>query len=571
MYMAPEMAIEFLPFSRDQILKLLESGRSSPRPAPPAIGKHSDIYLLGAILFEIVTKRAPHPGRTGKECIQSAARNEIAPTDIRSELLDIALKAMATDPRDRYATVADFQHAVRSYKSHVESISLTNQADADARAAEQLSANGKQHAKQMYDLFSSARYGFRSALKIWDANDRARERLRETELLFAETAYANDDFDLALSLLDGANPDHQTLHEKVTRSAYERNQRDKKLKRLRQLLFAVVTLAFVVTSILLAVWKNAYDTNVALHGDNELLKSTKSGLEQNVETLRTEVSSANEERNKANQAREAAEKDAEAADGRAQDAEQKATAAEQKTVVADRIAATSSYRAAFQSALAGLLDNGPRKALDALGTITSAPDGEADWEWHRLFHLANWQRSAQQIGSENEPVHLLSCSADGDRLVTAANRDGSAVVKVWDTSEGNPRPVRTYEIPNAVVHAVRHFGRWPLGRRGTRREQCKSARMEHSICIATAGVCRRQKSDHHGDCFLTEAAGARRRRLRRKRRPLETTRRATCAGSQLPRPRMGRRAQRGVFRRWQVYRHGRRGRTRQCVRTGRGK
>ena len=35
------------------------------------------------------------------------------------------------------------------------------------RAAEQLSANGKQHAKQMYDLFSIARYGFRSALKIW--------------------------------------------------------------------------------------------------------------------------------------------------------------------------------------------------------------------------------------------------------------------------------------------------------------------------------------------------------------------------------------------------------------------
>ena len=188
--------------------------------------------------------------------------------------------------------------------------------------------------------------------------------MRETELLFADTAYANDDFDLALSLLDGANPEHQVLHEKVTRSAYERNQRDKKLKRLRQLLFAVVTLAFVVTSILLAVWKNAYDTNVALHGDNELLKSTKSGLEQNVETLRTEVSSANEERNKAKQAREAAEKDAEAADGRAKDAEQKATSAEQKTVVADRIAATSSYRAAFQSALAGLLDNGPRKALD---------------------------------------------------------------------------------------------------------------------------------------------------------------------------------------------------------------
>jgi serine/threonine protein kinase/WD40 repeat protein len=462
MYMAPEMAIEFLQLPRNQILKQLGAGRSSSRPAQSAVGKHSDIYLLGALLFQVVTQRAPHPGRTGRECIQNAAKNEIAPTDVQGELLDIALKAMATDPQDRYASVAEFQHAIRSYKSHVESISLADQADADARSAEQLSGNGKKHAKQVYDLFSSARYGFRSALKIWSNNQRARERLRQTEQLFAETAYTNDDFDLALSLLDPANPDQQALHEQVTRSANERSQRDKKLKRLRQALFAVVTLAFVVTSVLLAVWKNAYDNNVALHGDNEQLKSTKAGLEQSVQVLRTEVGTANQERDHANQAKEAAVKAAETAGNRAQDAEQKATVAEQKSALADRVAASSIYRAAFQSALAGLLDNGPKKALAALGTITSAPDGEADWEWHRLFHLANWQRSAQPFGGEAESTHLVGCSADADRLVTAGNRNGAAVVNVWDAAEGIPRLLRTYEIPNGNVLAVSISadGRW---------------------------------------------------------------------------------------------------------------
>src|SRR5205823_2869026 len=42
-----------------------------------AIGFHSDVYLLGAILYEIVTGLRPHTGKTITRCLMAAAKNEI--------------------------------------------------------------------------------------------------------------------------------------------------------------------------------------------------------------------------------------------------------------------------------------------------------------------------------------------------------------------------------------------------------------------------------------------------------------------------------------------------------------
>ena len=63
------------------------------------VGLAADVYLLGAILYDIVAGQPPHAGTSVMRCLAAAARNEIQPTDKSGELLDIALKAMATQPR----------------------------------------------------------------------------------------------------------------------------------------------------------------------------------------------------------------------------------------------------------------------------------------------------------------------------------------------------------------------------------------------------------------------------------------------------------------------------------------
>ncbi len=82
------------------------------------IGKQSDVYLLGAILFEILTGTPPHHGVDVMDCVKNAANNVIVSTTVTGELMDIALKAMATIPGRRFHSVLAFQSAIREYESH---------------------------------------------------------------------------------------------------------------------------------------------------------------------------------------------------------------------------------------------------------------------------------------------------------------------------------------------------------------------------------------------------------------------------------------------------------------------
>jgi serine/threonine protein kinase len=86
------------------------------------IGTTSDIYYLGGILYELVSGLQPHGGAQLFECLGAALRNCIQPTEKRGELVEIALRALASDPSDRYASVGEFQRAIRDFLSHMESL-----------------------------------------------------------------------------------------------------------------------------------------------------------------------------------------------------------------------------------------------------------------------------------------------------------------------------------------------------------------------------------------------------------------------------------------------------------------
>jgi hypothetical protein len=81
--------------------------------APSGIDFQTDVYALGAILYEILTHHGPIEGGTVKEALQKTVRGEIqdpakrAPElRIPAALGAIAMKALQTDPARRYATVA---------------------------------------------------------------------------------------------------------------------------------------------------------------------------------------------------------------------------------------------------------------------------------------------------------------------------------------------------------------------------------------------------------------------------------------------------------------------------------
>ena len=223
-YMAPEMAV----------------GDASK------IGYGSDIYLLGAILFEIVTGFRPHTGTDVMDCLQNAAENRIVETGETGELVDIARKAMATEPEDRYASVKAFQAAVRDYQQHEESILLVQKAEKHLAEA--------QSAKR-YELFVDAVAGCKQALELWDGNKHAKERLKSARFAYAQCAFNKGDLDLAASLLDAGDKSHSELCKQVEAA---RKERDARIRRMRVLKVtsAISAAAVVVILSVSSIWIN---------------------------------------------------------------------------------------------------------------------------------------------------------------------------------------------------------------------------------------------------------------------------------------------------------------------------
>ena len=181
-----------------------------------AIGFHSDIYLLGAILYEIVTGQRPHTGKTIMSCLMAAAKTKSCPTEKTGELMDIALKAMATKPHDRYPTVRDFQNAVRAYQSHIESIAL------GARAQDDLEARPQDG--QVRHVCPGL-FAYQEAYTLWDGNTKAKSGIVECGPgLCRKCRIRKADFDLGLSLLKTEEPAHAPVIERLTRG---RNERDR--------------------------------------------------------------------------------------------------------------------------------------------------------------------------------------------------------------------------------------------------------------------------------------------------------------------------------------------------------
>jgi serine/threonine protein kinase/WD40 repeat protein len=215
-YMAPEMA-------RHDVKK---------------IGDASDIYLLGAILYQIVTGYPPHPGGTVTECVQMAGENVmIPPPDPDDELIKIALRAMSTKPEQRHRAVAEFQDAIRGYRRNAESVALAHRAQAAFDEAIE---------QQNYEQFSKAMFGFSDAVEIWPENAAAKSGVDRARLEYGRCALKRGDFDLALQLLRKDVGDEQPLYKKALQGKREAAEKERRIRRLRTSVLAVVSVALLI-------------------------------------------------------------------------------------------------------------------------------------------------------------------------------------------------------------------------------------------------------------------------------------------------------------------------------------
>ena len=245
---------------------LMASHRSCGTPAYMApemvkgpfdrIGPTSDIYLMGAMLFRALTGGPPHTGSNIRTCMNAAAENRIVETDRDDELMTIAMKAMATNVNDRYQSMVEFQDAIRDYRSHSESIRLTEFADAQF---DQATSSGE------YRQFERSLLAFEEALELWSENNRACRQIALVRTQYAQVAFRRGDFDLAESQLDDAGKEHKHLLAKIRLARVERDSRVARLKRLKKIAAGLAASVFFTVTVAAVLVGFAWHSEAIAH------------------------------------------------------------------------------------------------------------------------------------------------------------------------------------------------------------------------------------------------------------------------------------------------------------------
>jgi hypothetical protein len=82
------------------------------------IDSRTDVYGLGAVLFELLTGHSPHKGTTREELWQAARVGDVVPPRELNRRLpravnDLCLRCLAKDPIQRFASAAELAEALR--------------------------------------------------------------------------------------------------------------------------------------------------------------------------------------------------------------------------------------------------------------------------------------------------------------------------------------------------------------------------------------------------------------------------------------------------------------------------
>ena len=166
-----------------------------------ALDERSDVYLLGATLYEVLTGRLPHRAPTPAAVVAVALEGRSPQFDqpVPPELASICRRAMEKRPADRYPSAKALKDALTSYLRHREAWLIYEQARQRLAQLEELTRPGTTESRSSmlgitaHAAFAECRFGFEQVRRLWPEFEGARAGLAEATLHMAWHEVRHDD------------------------------------------------------------------------------------------------------------------------------------------------------------------------------------------------------------------------------------------------------------------------------------------------------------------------------------------------------------------------------------------
>ncbi len=214
------------------------------------LGPWTDVYLLGATLYSVLTGTAPHPG-SRMEAFAKARATPVEPPQERAphatipdELAAICMRALAFDPAGRHASAAEF---CRELEEHLGGVSRRSESEGLVARAQEIAAT----AGADYRELARAEEILARALTLWPGNAAARgehDRLLERHCRLAVGAG-----DLGLARMQAGRIAATDIRTRMMALVQDAEQRRARLRR-RRYQAAAACFAFILLGGFLAAF-----------------------------------------------------------------------------------------------------------------------------------------------------------------------------------------------------------------------------------------------------------------------------------------------------------------------------
>ncbi len=197
------------------------------------IGPWTDIYLLGATLYHVLSGKQPHKGKSRMQrtadMIDRIHEYPPLPGGVAEELREIVDKAMQLEIGDRYDTAADFRRALAEFSTHRVANRLAARGDEERKLAQEASARSDEPATLRHLV--AAEMAYNTALSEWKDCQSAVRGQSELAVMRIEHALASGEPRHALTLVEAHGVEGE-LRERVEATVRQMEGEEARLRKL---------------------------------------------------------------------------------------------------------------------------------------------------------------------------------------------------------------------------------------------------------------------------------------------------------------------------------------------------